>query len=49
MCKAMKYSLHRGAVKSLAFAISPTFILVILLSHQNLLFGMSDLNFISIA
>jgi hypothetical protein len=28
----------RGADKSLAFPISPTFILIILLSHQSLLF-----------
>jgi hypothetical protein len=30
--------IRRGADKSLAFPISPTFILIILLSHQSLLF-----------
>jgi hypothetical protein len=39
----------RGADKSLAFHISPTFILIILLSHKSLLFFMPNLNFVIVA
>jgi hypothetical protein len=44
-----KPTIQEGADKSLAFPISPTFRLIILLSHQSLLFRMSDLNFIIVA
>jgi hypothetical protein len=44
VCAANLGNVHRGADKSLAFPISPTFILIIILSRQRLLFCMSDLN-----